>query len=147
MKARMLFVLVIAMLGVGPVWARDSVLHLPADLVLDESYSGGDLDGSVRFYLSGQRTPAVLETLGEAITNRKTNGVGKSDEESCQWVMLSALVALQQAAKARGANAVIGITSYYKKREYSDPEKFECHAGNIMSGVALRGTYAKVADR
>ena len=147
MKSKLLFALVIMLVGAAPVWARDTVLHLPVDQVLAESYSGGHLDGSVRFYLAGQHTPAVLETLGEAITNRKTNGVGKSDEESCQWVMLSALVALQKAAQARGANAVIGITSYYKKREYADTEKFECHAGNIMSGVALRGTYAEVAER
>ncbi len=146
MKHNLLFVLVVVLLGAAPVWARDTVLHLPVEQVLDDSYSGGHLDGSVRFYMAGQSTPTVIKELGEGISNRKTNGVGKSDEESCQWVMLSALVALQQSAKARGANAVIGITSYYKKREYSDPENYECHAGNIMSGVALRGTYAKVAE-
>lgn len=146
MKHKLLFILVVILLGAAPVWARDTVLHLPVEQVLDDSYSGGKLDGSVRFYMAGQTTPTVLKELGEGITNRKTNGVGKSDEESCQWVMLSALMALQQSAKERGANAVIGITSYYKKREYADPENYECHAGNIMSGVALRGTYAKVAE-
>lgn len=51
---------------------------------------------------------------------------------------------LQDGAKARGANAVVDIVSYYKKREYRSAQNFECYAGTIMAGVALKGTYAKV---
>lgn len=130
-----------------PVTARDTTVYIPLDDVRDDSYAGGQLDGSVRFYLEGNPTPAVLDTLGEAITNKKTNALNKSDAEACRWVALSALIALQQEAKGRGANAVIGMTSYYKRRTYADADKIECHAGAIMSGVALRGTYAKVAAR
>lgn len=52
--------------------------------------------------------------------------------------------AFQESAKAKGANAVIDITSYFKKNEFRSASNYECHAGNIMSGVALKGTYAKV---
>ena len=82
--------------------------------------------------------------MGEDVTNKKTNGVGKSDVESCNWVALSALKALQEGAKDRGANAVIDIVSYFKKNEFRSATHYECYAGNIMSGVALKATYAKV---
>ena len=61
--------------------------------------------------------------------------------------MLSALMTLQEGAKAHGANAVTGIVSYYKKVEYKNASQYECHAGNIMSGVALKGRYAKLAGK
>jgi len=54
-------------------------------------------------------------------------------------VLQSALIRLQEAAKAAGANAVTDITSYYKKNEWSDPTRYECHAGALMAGVALKG--------
>jgi len=146
MNGKLLISAMAVLMLCAPAWARDDVHHLPVSAVTDKSYAGGKLDGSVRFYFAGQQTPAVLDEFGTGVTNRKTNGVGKSDEESCKWVMLTALMVLEKAAKAKGANAVIGITSYYKKREYSDPKNYECHAGNIMSGVALRGTYARVAE-
>jgi len=129
------------------VMAADKVLHLDVKDVLDSSFSEGKLDGSVKFYFAGQSTPKVLKTMEEDVTNKKTNAFGKSKEEACKWVMLSALLTLQESAKARGANAVIGIVSYYKKVEYKNASQFECHAGNIMSGVALKGRYAKLASK
>lgn len=57
---------------------------------------------------------------------------------------LSVLRAFQEGAKSRGANAVVDIVSYYKKNEFRSTTNFECHAGAIMAGVALKGTYATV---
>jgi uncharacterized protein YbjQ (UPF0145 family) len=130
-----------------PVTARDTPVHLALADVVEDATTRGQIDGSVRFFLEGQRTPAVLDTFGEATTNRKTNAFNKSDAEACRWVAFSALIALQEEAKARGANAVIGITSQFKNTRFSDADKFECRAGAIMAGVGLRGTYATVADR
>lgn len=127
--------------------AADKVLHLDAKEVMDPGFSGGKLDGSVKFYFSGQSTPRVLKSLDEDVTNKKSNAFGKDKEDACKWVMLSALMALQESAKARGANAVIGITSYYKKVEYKSASQYECHAGNMISGVALKGRYAKLASK
>lgn len=129
------------------VMAADKVLHLDVKDVLDSGLSSGKLDGSVTFYFSGQSTPKVLKTMEEDVTNKKSNAFGKGKEEACKWVMLSALMALQEGAKARGANAVTGIVSYYKKVEYKNVSQYECHAGNIMSGVALKGRYAKLANK
>ena len=129
----------------APASARDTRLHLDAQPVIASGIEDRTLDGSVRFYFEGQATPAVLEQLGAASTNRKTNAVGKSDQEACRWVMLGALLALQEAAKARGANAVVGIRSNYKRQEFVSATQYECAAGAIMAGVALKGSYARVA--
>ena len=131
----------------GHVSAADRVLHLDVKEALDAGYSSGKLDGSVKFYFAGQSTPKVLKTLEEDVTNKKSNAFGKGKEEACKWVMLSALMQLQESAKARGANAVIGITSYYKRVEYKSSTQYECHAGNMISGVALKGRYAKLAGK
>ncbi|MEN1995023.1 MULTISPECIES: hypothetical protein [Stenotrophomonas] len=101
------------------------------------------IDGSVKFYLAGERV-SVVERLGEDVTNKKTNAANKSDAEACRWVALSALRALQDGAKSRGANAVVDIVSYYKKNEFKSTANYECYAGAILAGVALKGTYAKV---
>ncbi len=125
--------------------AADRVVNLPLQELLDspEAKSAG-IDGSVRFYLAGQKTPAVLSRLGEDVSNKKTNSVGKSPETACRWVMLSVLKAFQESAKSRGANAVVDFTSYYKRNEVRSATDFECHDGNITTGVAMKGTYAKV---
>ena len=101
------------------------------------------IDGSVKFYLAGEKV-SVLQRLGEDVTNKKTNAANKSDAEACRWVALSALRALQDGAKSRGANAVVDIVSYYKKNEFKSTTNYECYAGTLMAGVALKGTYAKV---
>ena len=125
--------------------AADERLELPLQKLLEspEARAAG-IDGSVRFFLAGQKTPAVVSRLGEGVSNKKTNGVGKSDAESCNWVMLSVLKAFQESAKAKGANAVVDMVGFYKKNEFRSSTDFECYAGNIMSGVAMKGTYAVV---
>ncbi|MFT4172703.1 MAG: excinuclease ATPase subunit [Rhodocyclaceae bacterium] len=125
--------------------ARDTTLHLSIAETLSMPEAKEKLDPSVTFYWGAQKTPKVLEKLSTDTTNKKTNAFNKSDEEACKWAFLSAVIALQDKAKALGANAVINTVSYYKKVEYSSPTEFECHAGAIIGGVALKGTYAKVA--
>lgn len=126
------------------VHARDSQLRLPVAEVLDPAYHQGKLDGSVQFYFADQATPPVRAQRGEGVANRKTNAANKSDREACRWVMLSALIALQDAAKDRGANAVINIQSYYKKHEFASSSEYECGAGALLAGVTLTGTYAEL---
>jgi uncharacterized protein YbjQ (UPF0145 family) len=126
-------------------FAADRVLHLSLQELLDspEARDAG-IDGSVRFYLAGQKTPAVISRMGNDIANKKTNSVGKSDEQACRWVMLSVLKAFQESAKAKGANAVVDFVSFYKRNEVRSAADYECHSGNIVTGIAMKGTYAKV---
>ncbi len=134
----------IALFLSAPLLARESVLHYPLRDVIDMPEAKGQLDGSVKFYLAGQKTPRILNRMSSGVSNKKTNSVGKSEEFGCRWAALAALVSLQESAKRLGANAVVDIVSYYKKVETKSPTKYECHSGNIIAGVTFRGTYAKV---
>ncbi|WP_374602344.1 excinuclease ATPase subunit [Arenimonas sp.] len=134
-----------AVLAASTAQARDTRLHLDFAEAVKSGLSDGTLDGSVSFHLAGAPTPAISKRLGVANSNRKTNAVNKSDEEACRWVLMSVLLAMQDQARSRGANAVVDITSNYKKQEFSSPTQYECAAGAIMAGVALKGTYATVS--
>lgn len=133
-----------AMSAMAAVQARDDVVMLPLQDVVQMGLDQGKLDGSVKFYLSGARTPRISSKMGEGVSNKKTNGFGKDNVASCNWAALSALIAFEASAKKKGANAVVEMHSFYKKNVRKDSENYECHAGNIMTGVTLKGTYARV---
>ena len=125
--------------------ARDTALYLPFDQVVTEAISTGKIDGSVKFYLAGNTPRGKVTVVSPgAVTNKKTNAFNKSDEVACEWVAQSAIISLHQAAKNAGANAVTNIVSFYKRNERKDAQTYECHAGAIMAGVALKGDLAKV---
>lgn len=124
--------------------ARNDVVMLPLADVVQMGLDQGKLDGSVKFYMSGAPTPRVSAKMGEDTSNKKTNGVGKDDATACNWAALSALVAFEASAKQKGANAVVDMHSFYKRNTNKDSVNYECHAGNIMTGVTLKGTYARV---
>ncbi|OGB23121.1 MAG: excinuclease ATPase subunit [Burkholderiales bacterium RIFCSPLOWO2_02_FULL_57_36] len=130
-----------------PAHARDTKHMLPIASAMQVSDAQEKLDGSIRFFFGKQKAPKVLAKLGSDISNRKTNAFGKSDEVACNWAFLSALIALEKRAQALGANAVVNIVSYYKRNEMSSPTEFECHAGGIMAGVALKGDFVKIGKK
>ena len=134
-------------LAIGlPAHARDTRHLLPIAVAMETKDAQDKLDGSVKFYFGDQSAPQVLTMLGSDVSNRKTNAFGKSDEKACNWAFLSAMVALEKRAQQMGANAVINIVSYYNKKVMSSATEFECHAGAIMAGVALKGEFVKITD-
>ncbi|MBN9683532.1 MULTISPECIES: excinuclease ATPase subunit [unclassified Corallococcus] len=137
--------LLLALTAASPALARDTVTKVKLADVMALPEAKEKLDGSVKFFLDGAKTPKVLKTLGSDTTNKKTNGVGKSDDYACKWAALSALIALQEGAKKNGANAVVNIVSYYKKVESKSATEIECHAGSFVTGVALKGDYATIS--
>ena len=143
---RQITILLAACLLSIAVQARDTVLHIPLTDVLAMPEAREKLSGNVQFYLAGAKTPKVLSTLGGDVTNQKTNGVGKSDEFGCRWAILSGLIAFEKKAQQLGANAVVGIVSYYKRNETKSAETIECHAGSVIIGATLKGNYAKLAN-
>lgn len=146
MKSHLIALAVVSTLSSAPAFARDTVLHIPLADVLAMPDAKDKLDPAMKFLLAGQDTPKVIKRIATDVSNPKTSGVGKSDEFGCKWAALSALIELQDGAKRQGANAVIDIVSYYRKVEYKSATDFECHAGDVIIGVALRATYAKVAE-
>lgn len=127
-----------------PAHARDTEYKLPILDVLNLPDYQDKIGLDVQFFFGDQKTPAIQERMGEFTTNKKTNAVNKTDEEACRWVMLSALISLKEKALQLGGNAVIDIKSYYKKDTFSSSTEYECHAGALMSGVALKGTVVKL---
>lgn len=121
--------------------ARNSVLHLDFQSVVDAAIADGQLDGTVKFYLKG-KGGAVKKTFPEAVSNKKTNAFNKTDEEACAWALRSVLISFQENAKKHGANAVVNLVSYYKKNEYKSATQYECHAGAMVAGVAMKGNAA-----
>ncbi|WP_181179032.1 excinuclease ATPase subunit [Methylibium rhizosphaerae] len=146
MKNILMFALLAGAIGT-PAMARDTELHLPFADVLAMPEAQSKLDGSIKFYLSGQKTPKVLEKKGEESVSKKTNGANKDDVTACKWAALSVLLTMQEQARRVGANAVVNIVSNYKHQPSKSPKDYECHAGAIIVGVALKGTYAKVAAK
>jgi uncharacterized protein YbjQ (UPF0145 family) len=123
--------------------AADRTVMLPLQAAIEAATTAGKLDGTVKFYMAGSGPKGrVVET--NVVTNRKTNAFAKSDPEACTWAAQSALITLQEAAKKVGANAVTNIVSYYKKVENRNATDYECHAGAVVAGVALRGDLAIV---
>lgn len=75
--------------------------------------------------------------------NRKANGVGKSDEKSCQRALLNSLLALQNKALKLGSTKIVNITSFYYKNHFDSKTHYECGSGALMSGVTLRADIVK----
>lgn len=141
---RKMILAAMALVAATAVHARNEAIMLPLADVVKLGLEQGKLDGSVSFHLSGASTPAISEKLGDDVSNKKTNGVGKDDATACNWASLSALMAFEAKAKQKGANAVVDLHSFNKKQSTRDPVNFECRAGNVMAGVTFKGTYARV---
>ena len=120
-------------------FSRDTTHLLSIQDALQSARFQTRLDPSIRLYFGDQKHPKVARSLGRFMSNKKTNAFNKSDEEACQWVLLSALLSLQARVLKQGGNAVINITSYYRKNIFKSKSKYECHTGSIIAGVALRG--------
>jgi uncharacterized protein YbjQ (UPF0145 family) len=129
-----------------PAQARDDKLKLPIAAALEANDAKAKLEG-VQFYFGDSKTPKVLSKIGTDQTNQKTNAFGKTPETSCNWAFLSAMMALHKHAQQIGANAVINIKSNYKNQPFSSTTEFECHDGALMSGVALKADFVKIAAK
>ncbi len=145
MKTRALFCTVSLCISLGLIssdaYARDSRIRFPIADALNGNAAVGKINSRIRLYFAGQDTPAIRKTFGGGRTNKKTNALNKTDWRACEWVFLSAIIQMQARAEQLGANAVINIRSNYKNREFSSATQFECGAGNVIAGVALKGEF------
>lgn len=123
--------------------ARNTIHQFPAADVLNQPTFASQITG-VSFYFGNSQHPKVVQEYGEFRTNKKTNAFNKSDEEACQWVFKSAILALHQRAISLGANAVINIRSNYKNNVTVSDTDYTCGAGGVMAGVALIGDFVKI---
>ena len=124
--------------------ARDTLHTFDVSEVLKRGVDQGILLSTVKLYFAGQVHPPVTKAFGEYRTNKKTNAFNKTDQEACEWVLFSALKQLQERAVDLGGDAVIDIKSNYKNREFASATQYQCGAGNVIAGVALKGTVVKL---
>jgi uncharacterized protein YbjQ (UPF0145 family) len=131
--------------AVGAAHARDDRQMHSIALAFDTKDAKERLDPGVKLYFGKLEYPAVERVIGEWKTNKKTNAVGKSDQEACQWAFLSAMLQLQKRAREEGGDAVVEIKSVYRDVPTVSETEFVCGAGNLMAGVAFRGKVVKLA--
>jgi hypothetical protein len=143
-RKTLLILALIGAVGVQGAQARDVEHNFSIAEIMADAEVRSRLGNDVAFYFSGQPTPPVVRSLGDVVTNRKTNSFGKPDATACRWAMLAALIHLHDRAKELGGNAVINVVSYYKKNTQASSTDYVCHAGNFVAGVALKGTVAVV---
>ena len=137
MKRFVAFALLSLSLAASHAFARNTV----SDYLINDALNSdpGKVGSDVALYFAGQPHAPVAKSFGEAATNKKTNAFGKSDEQACQHVFLSAVLELQDRARKEGGNAVIDIKSNYKDQETASATTFTCGAGAVIAGVALKG--------
>jgi hypothetical protein len=120
-------------------YARDDLGDYSIQQALASETAKSKLGNEIQFFFGGQEHSEVVDKKGVIKTNKKTNAFNKSDQEACEWVFLSAMIALKKSALNNGANAIINIKSNYKNNLTSNEKTFQCGAGTFVAGVALVG--------
>jgi hypothetical protein len=131
-------------LVIGTAYARDTRLKLPLKDAMETAAYKQQADANIKLFFGSQTYPQLLQSFGTYTTNKKTNFFNKSDKEGCEWVFLSAVLSLQERARQLGGNAVVKIRSVYRGGDLSSESEYECGAGALMGGVALRGEVVKL---
>ncbi|MDH3763273.1 MAG: YbjQ family protein [Gammaproteobacteria bacterium] len=137
-------ILVACLLLAPSASARDSIGDYWINEVMTSNSAKTALGSGVLFFFGDEPHGEVVRSMGEIKTSKKTNALGKSDQEACHWVFLSAMKELKAHALKRGGNAVVNIRSNYKNKTTSSSETFKCGAGTLVAGVALIGTIIKM---
>lgn len=133
----------LALAVAGPAAARNDEMKFSIADALRTPDAKAKLDPSIRLYF-GSTPGGVERTIGETRTNKKTNSFNKTDQQACEWAFLSAVLALQQKARKTGGDAVVGIVSNYKDRRFSSTTQYVCGVGNVVAGVAFKGTIVRM---
>ena len=102
--------------------------------------------GAVKFFFATQKSPEILKSLGSYLAAPRTGAMGLSDQRACHEAFLWTLVDLEKRAQRAGANAVVNIVSFYRKKEMASTSEFECHVGNVIATVWLKGDLVNIAE-
>ncbi len=140
MKNFLIFIFMASILVTTNSYARDSIQNYSIKEAMAANNAKKILGSDVSYYFGEQSHSSPSKNFGDIKTNRKTNAFNKTDLEACQWVFLSAMIALRDQAIKSGGNAVVNIQSNYKNNQASSTENFQCGAGAFIAGVALTGT-------
>ena len=144
-RIRLIVLVVILTFVAGEANAKEKIHQFSiADFMANPEHAQ-KLSG-VSFFFGDQAHPKIAREFGDDYTNPKTNAFAKNDAVACDWVMLSAMLALQRRAQQLGANAVINIRSNYKHKLVSSSTEYTCGAGAFVAGVSLIGTFVTIEE-
>jgi hypothetical protein len=136
--------LLAALLLAAPMAAKDRVLFFPIEKARQSLEYREKMRTKVQFHFGDPADAPGGASFGYATVDLKTSILDKTDEESCNRVFLSCMIALRKKADSLHTNAVIGITSVYGGEEMVSDSLFECHLGSVAAGVALRGNFINI---
>ncbi len=120
---------------------RDTTHYFSIDEALRSPQAAEVLNPKIKLYF-GKPAPGKVVAAG-LVSNKKTNAANKTDQQACEWAFLSAVKSFQDRAAEMGATKVGNLISFYKKNPYKSTTQFECHAGNLIGGVTLKGDIVK----
>lgn len=126
--------------------ARDVVIQLTIEDAMNSINIKSELYSDIKLFWGKQEHPEPKTVYGEFKTSQRTNALGKSREDACQWALASSIKELQARAYREGGNAVVNIKSNIKNVEKSSDSKYDCLAGRVMVNVALKGTVVKLPE-
>lgn len=129
----------------GLTQARNTIGEFDIEKALESKGSENLL--KIKLYFGDTKVPAVEKRLYENVTtSQKSNAFGRSDEVACNRALLNAVIALQKRAQREGGDAVVNIRSNYQHNEFASTSQFQCGAGNVVAGVALKADIVKLKD-
>lgn len=138
------FLMAIALLSAPRAQARDILLNLDIYDAMHDPASAQQIGTDVAFFFAGQNTPPIGQTYEEFDSPQKAALTEAPEAQACRSAFLSALAKLRERTLATGGNAVVNIVSDFKKKVSASDISYECHAGTIHVGVALKGTIVKL---
>jgi len=136
--------LAILMSSAHSALAADQILMMPIVPALESTEGRGKIDGDVKFFFGKNRPVRISHQYGNFIANNKAHVFGRSTGEACNVAFLNALEDLQKRARSVGANAAVGVVSYFRRREVASDDSYECNLGAVVAGVALKGDLVRV---
>jgi uncharacterized protein YbjQ (UPF0145 family) len=141
-----LVALVLVLGSASSGFARDAIENYSIKHALETADARDKLDPHIKLFFGNWKHGAVVKSIGEWKSYKKSNGVGRANEIACQRAFLSAALSLQRRASKMGGNAVIGIKSDYDNIKTSSDSTYVCGSGMLMSAVALIGTVVRIGN-
>jgi hypothetical protein len=122
-----------------PATARAQSQLYPIAQALSSPDAQAKLDRGVKLYFGRQGHPPVARTIGVWPSNKRANKFGRSEQQACDYALLSAVLSLQGRARRERANAVIDIVTSYGDAVTVSAAQYVCDTAGLRVGVVLRG--------
>jgi hypothetical protein len=139
--------LILALLLCAPAaHARDEQRLYEVAAALGTPEGRDRFDDTIQFFWAEQDTPAAEQSFSIHTAERKTFLPTRTEQDACDKSFIEALASLRDAARKIGANAVVGIKSLYKNREFRSATQYECRLSYFAASVTLEGRLVKLGS-